>query len=64
MSAEDPGVYSSGSGLVVCGFSSGSPCKYTAQGRQGWEEMYTTIADQEAYQMAFSSKVGSVMLGP
>ena len=63
MSAEDPGVYSSGSGVVVCGFSSGSPCKYTAQGRQDWEEMYTSVTDQEAYQMAFSSKVGSVMLG-
>merc|ERR1712066_1181077 len=43
------------------GFPSGSPCKYTSRGWQSWKEVYSNFTD-EGFKMAYSSKVGSVML--
>ena len=32
---DDPGVFYMGGVLLVCGFLSGSPCKYTSRGEGG-----------------------------
>jgi len=58
---DDPGVYHRGGVLLVCGFLSGSPCKYTQRGWQSWEDVFTNFADG-GYKMTFSASVGSVML--
>jgi len=58
---DDPGVYFMNGVLLVCGFLSGSPCKYTQRGWQSWENVTTNYADG-GYKMTYSATVGSVML--
>ena len=60
--ADNPGVFYMNGALLVCGFSVGSPCKYTSQGWDSWSDVHTDYEDV-GYKMAYSSKVGSVMSG-
>ena len=48
--------------LLVCGFTTGSPCKYTSQGWGSWSDVHTDFEDDQ-YKMVYSYKVGSVMSG-
>ena len=57
---DNPGVYYKSGILLVCGFTSGSPCKYTYQGSESWSDVLTDLDDVQ-YKMTYSSKVGSVM---
>jgi len=57
---DNPGVFYMNGALLVCGFSVGSPCKYTSQGWDSWSDVHTDYEDV-GYKMAYSSKVGSVM---
>merc|ERR1711874_20504 len=58
---DNPGVYYMNGVLLVCGFSTGSPCKYTSQGWDSWSDVHTDFLEDVGYQMVYSSKVGSVM---
>jgi len=57
---DNPGVYYMNGVLLVCGFTTGSPCKYTSQGWEFWSDVHTDFEDV-GYKMVYSSKVGSVM---
>ena len=48
--------------LLVCGFTTGSPYKFTSQGWEFWSDVHTDFEDV-GYKMVYSSKVGSVMSG-
>jgi len=58
---DNPAVFYRNGVLVVCGFTTESPCKYTSRGWESWSEVHSDFPD-EGYKMAYSSKVGSVML--
>ena len=56
-----PAAYLHGGSLLVCGFPGKRSCKYTQQGWAGWEDL-SGLENESDFKMAFSSKVGSVMM--
>jgi len=57
-----PGAYFKKSDLLVCGFSGMSPCKYTQRGWSTWKDIYGASSEYSHFKMAYSTKVGSVMM--